>query len=161
MTTKEATQTMNNDGHALDQENRPDDSWERMQQAAYDEAGAVVETRLHGGPVEEAELFAEAERLKTEMAANGAFDSLDQWLAQVDQLPDIAVYLPGEFPTEPPTAGRVPDWETEAQRDLELLPPLSRALLHPPEVEATQARLLFGPEGNQSPVLGDVAVEEA
>src|SRR5579859_902116 len=152
---------MNKDGYDLDQADRPDEWWDRMQQDAYDEAEAVVENRLYGGPVEESKLFAEAERLKTEMAANGAFDSLDQWLAQIDQLPDIAVYLPDEFPTEPPTAGRIPDWETEARHDLESLPPLSQDLLRTPEVEAAQARLLFGPEGGHAPALGDATMEEA
>jgi hypothetical protein len=152
---------MNNDGYDLNQDNRSDNWWEKMQQDAYDEAGAAVENRLYGGPVEETKLFAEAERLKTEMAANGAFDSLDQWLGQVDQLPDIAVYLPDEFPTEPLTAGRVPDWEAEARRDLDNLPPLSHNALRTPEVEAAQAGLLFGPEGDHAPALGDTGVEEA
>ena len=152
---------MNKDGYDLDQDNRSDDWWDRMQQDAYDEAGAVVEARLQSGPVEESKLFAEAERLKTEMAANGAFASIDQWLAQVDQLPDIAVYLPGELPNDPPITGQLLDWETEAQRDLDLLPPLSRDLLRTSEVEAAQARLLFGPENDHTLALGTSEMEEA
>lgn len=151
---------MTGTGLELDQGNRLDDQWDRMQQAAYDEAGAVVERQLHGQALDQSKLFAEAGQLKAEMAASGAFEPIDRWLAEVDNVPDTAIALPDDVPLDAPTRARVLDWETEARCELDALPPLMPGMGRNPEVEATGARLLFGPEGNRTPALEYAALNQ-